>query len=140
VSGVRAGRVRFLSVTFLVALAVAGAGCGGDDEASFCSDLSDLEQSVQELGDVDVVAGGTNALKSALSDVETNATATVDAAKSDFPDETSAITDSIAALKASAGKLSSSPSAAQAATAASDAAAVVTAVNEFADATSSECE
>jgi hypothetical protein len=130
-------------VVALVALAVlvlAGAGCGGDDEPSYCAELNDLEASVRNLGDVDIVAGGTNAVRNALSEVEANARSTVDAAKSDFPDETSAISESISNLKASAQQLGASPTAEQVGRVGVDVSAVVTSVDNFADAATAECD
>jgi hypothetical protein len=130
---------RLLALLLAVA-ALAGAGCGGDDEPGYCSDLSDLQQSVTDLGDVDVVEGGKSSVTSALQKVEDNARATVDSAKSDFPDETNAIDDSIAALKTSVQELADAPTAQQGAQVAGDVAGVVNSVDDFADATRSDCE
>ena len=107
-----------------LALALAGAGCGGDDEPTYCSELNGLEESVRNLGDVNIVAGGTNAVRDALAEVEANAKSTVDAARSDFPDETSAISESISTLEASARQLGASPTAEQAGRVAADVRAV----------------
>jgi hypothetical protein len=123
----------------LVALVVVGAGCGGGDP-DYCSDVSDLEQSVKDLGSVDVVEGGRSAVTEALDDVEGNARAAVDSAKSDFPDETDAITKSISDLKASAGQLSDSPTTQQVARATADVAVVASAIEDFVGATRSECD
>ena len=112
------GRLRLL----LVAAVLLGAGCGGGNP-DYCSDVSDLEQSVKDLGSVDVVEGGRSAVTEALDEVEGNARAAVDSAKSDFPDETDAITKSISDLKASA-----------------DVGVVASAVEDFVDATKSECD
>ena len=81
------------------------AGCGGSSKPSYCSKTADLKQSVQDLGSVNIIQGGTSALTTALSTVETNAQAVVSSAKSDFPDETAAINSSISALKQSAQQL-----------------------------------
>jgi hypothetical protein len=127
---------RFLAPLLAVA-ALAGAGCGGDDQPGYCSDLDNLQQSVQDLGNVNVVEGGKSAVTDALGKVEDNARATVDSAKSDFPDQTKAIDDSIAALKTSAQDLADSPTAQQGAQVAGDVAGVVNSVDDFADATRS---
>ncbi|MBN1530485.1 MAG: hypothetical protein JW895_15590 [Thermoleophilaceae bacterium] len=124
----------------LVGMALLGAGCGGDDQPGYCSDLDDLQQSVGDLSQVDVVEGGKSAVTDALQKVETSARSTVDSAKADFPDETGAISDSVAALETSARALADSPSAAQGARVAGDVAQVVNSVDDFADATSSNCE
>jgi hypothetical protein len=129
------GRLRLL----LVAAVLLGAGCGGG-EPDYCSDASDLEQSVKDLGSVDVVEGGRSAVTEALDEVEGNARAAVDSAKSDFPDETSAVTKSISDLKSSAGELGESPTPQQVARAAADVGVVASAVEDFVDATRSECD
>jgi hypothetical protein len=123
----------------LVGLVLLGAGCGGG-EPDYCSDVSDLEQSVKDLGSVDVVAGGRSAVTDALDEVEGNARAAVDSAESDFPDETSAITKSISDLKTSAGELVDSPTPQQGARVAADVGVVASAVEDFVDATRSECD
>jgi hypothetical protein len=120
-------------------LALTAAGCGGDDPG-YCSEVSNLEQSVRDLGEVNVVEGGTNALEEALREVEANARSTVDAAKSDFPEETSAVSDSISSLTSSVEQVEGSPTSEQIARVGRDAAAAVTAVTNLVDATSSECE
>ena len=125
------------TLTMLLGLAFAAAACGG--EPDYCSEVSDLEQSVRDLGNVDVVAGGTNALRDALRRVEDEAEATIDAAKDDFPEETSAMRDGLESLRGSAGELSESPTAEDIAPVATAVAAMVTAVEEFAGAAESEC-
>jgi len=142
ISRAERGRARYLAAVGGALLAVAVAGCGGDDDdgtPGYCSQVSKLQQSVKDLGNVDVIAGGTNALKKSLQSVESNAKATVEAAKNDFPSETSAVDDSISALQESATSLSGSPSAGQAAQVATDAKAVVTSVQDLAAATQSAC-
>jgi hypothetical protein len=121
--------------TLLFGLALAVPACGGDPD--YCSDVSELEQSVRDLGDVDVVAGGTNALRDALRGVEDQAEATIEAARDDFPEETRVMRDSLDSVRQSAGELS--PTAEDIAPVATDVAAMVTAVEEFAGAAESEC-
>jgi hypothetical protein len=121
----------------LAALTLAGLACGG--EPDYCSDLNELEQSVRDLGDVDVVAGGTTALRDALRGVEDQAEATIDAARDEFPEETSAMRDSLEGLKQSARELSDSPTPDEIAPAAADVRTMVTSVEEFAGAARSEC-
>jgi hypothetical protein len=123
----------------LVAAVLVGAGCGGG-EPDYCSDVSDLEQSVKDIGSVDVVEGGRSAVNEALDEVERNARAAVDSAKSDFPDETDAITESISDLKASGGQLGESPTPQQVARVAADVGVVASAVEDFVNATRSECD
>jgi hypothetical protein len=127
-------------LVLLVALMPLAAGCGGGGSPGYCSDVDDLQQSVKDLGSVNIVAGGTNAVKEAVDKVESNAQSAVDAARSDFPEETSAIDDSIKQLKSSAGELTDSPTAQDAGRLAVDVTAVVNAVDDFVSATRSKCD
>jgi flagellar hook-associated protein FlgK len=123
-----------------VAVVVVLAGCGGSSKPSYCGKTADLKKSVQDLSGVNVVQGGTNALTSALSSVQSNANAVVSSAKSDFPDQTSAITSSIDALKKSAQSLASSPTQpAVIAQVPGQISAVVKSIQDFSSATSSKC-
>jgi hypothetical protein len=126
----------------LAACAVAAllSGCGGSSKPSYCDKTADLKKSVQDPSNVNVVQGATNALTSALSSVQSNASAVVNSAKSDFSDQTAAITSSIDALKKSAQSLASSP--AQPAVIAQvpgQISAVVKSIQDFSSATSSKC-
>jgi hypothetical protein len=123
-----------------VAIAVALAGCGGSSKPSYCSQTANLKKSVQDLGSVNIIQGGTSALTSALSTVESNAQAVVSSAKSDFPSQTAAINSSVKALKQSAQQLSSSPKPAVIAQVPGQISAVVTSVQNFSSATSSKCK
>jgi len=128
------------SVLAAVAVVVVLAGCGGSSKPSYCGKTADLKKSVQDLSGVNVVQGGTNALTSALSSVQSNANAVVSSAKSDFPDQTSAITSSIDALKKSAQSLASSPTQpAVIAQVPGQISAVVKSIQDFSSATSSKC-
>jgi hypothetical protein len=128
------------SLLAAVAVVAALAGCGGSSKPSYCGKTADLKKSVQDLSGINVIQGGTNALTSALSSVESNATAVVNSAKSDFPDQTSAITSSIDALKKSAQSLASSPTQpAVIAQVPGQISAVVKSIQDFSSATSSKC-
>jgi hypothetical protein len=114
--------------------------CDGSSKPSYCNQTASLKQSVQDLGSVNIVQGGTNALTSALSKVQTDASAVVSSAKGDFPSETSAITSSIDALKKSAQSLASSPTQpAVIAQVPAQISAVVKSVQDFSSATKSKC-
>lgn len=124
-----------------LAIAVALAGCGGSSKPSYCSKTADLKKSVQDLGSINIIQGGTSALTTALSTVESNAQAVVSSAKSDFPDQTAAINTSISALKQSAQQLSSSPTQpAVIAKVPGQISAVVSSIQDFTNATSSKCK
>lgn len=125
----------------LVALAAVAAAAGvlasgcGSSKPAYCGDRSKLEQSVKSIS----VTGGISSLKTQLQQVETDAQALVSSAKSDFPDQTSAIDTSLSQLKSSVGAIASSPSPAQLAAVASNAKSVVDAVNSFVSASKSKC-
>jgi CDGSH-type Zn-finger protein len=128
----------------IVAAVVAAAilsGCGGSSsKPSYCDQTANLKKSVQSLGSVNVLQGGTNALTSAISNVESSASAVVKSAKGDFPTETAAISSSIDALKKSAQSLASSP--AQPAVIAQipgQVSAVVKSIQDFSSSTKSKC-
>lgn len=112
---------------------VALAGCGSSKPA-YCTDRANLQNSVKGL-----TSAGISGLKSQLTQIQSDATALVNSAKSDFPTQTSAISSSVSALKNSLAALGSSPSVAQIATVTTDAANVVSSVKSFTDATSSQC-
>jgi hypothetical protein len=71
------------------ALAVAGVALAlaawGSSEPSYCSNVSDLESSGKDLGNVNVSSGGVSALESQLKKVGSSANDLVSSAKSDFP-------------------------------------------------------
>jgi len=125
----------------VVGLMLAGlllAGCGSS-KPGYCSAVNNLKASIKALPSTDVVANGTNALKSAFSEVQDNATAAVNAAKSDFPTETAAVTNSVDALSNTVKQATSSPSAATVAQLPGEVSAVVTSVQNFVKAASSKC-
>ena len=124
---------RVLPVLAAVAAVIALAGCGSSKPA-YCTDRTNLENSVKGL-----TSAGISGLKSQLKQVQSNASTLVSSAKGDFPNETSAITSSVDALKSSLTGLPSSPSAAQIATVGKDAASVVSSVKSFVDASNSKC-
>src|ERR1700733_13037745 len=122
----------------VVAVAVAfgglASGCGSSKPA-YCGERSKLEQSVKSIN----VTSGIGSLKTQLQNIETNAQALVSSAKSDFPDETSAIDTSVSKLKSDLGAIASSPSPAQLVTVATGAKSVADAVSSFVSASKSKC-
>lgn len=126
-------------VAFAAAGLVALAGCSSTSSTpAYCSDRTSLENSVKGLPSL-ASSSGISGLKSQLKKIESDATALVNSAKSDFPSQTSAIMSSVDALKSAVTALPSSPSAADIAPVAADAASVVSSVKSFTDATSSKC-
>ena len=131
---------RLWGVPAAIAVVAVLSACGGSSKPSYCDQTASLKQSVQDLGSVNIVQGGTSALTSALSKVQSDASAVVNSAKSDFPDQTSAITSSIDALKKSAQSLASSPTQpAVSAQVPAQISAVVKSVQDFSSATKSKC-
>ena len=118
---------------------VAGCGSSSSSSPSYCKDRSNLESSVKGLTSVDLKSGGTNALKTQLQKVQSDAKALVDSAKSDFPSQTDALSASVNSLETTAKQLPSSPSAGQIAALATGAASVATALKNFSDAAASKC-
>ena len=122
-----------------VAILLAATVAGCSSKPAYCTDRTNLENSVKGLTSLNFSGGVTSAIQSQVSKIQTNATALVNSAKSDFPSQTSAITSSVDALKSSVTALASDRSAANVATATKDASNVVNSVNSFNDATSSQC-
>jgi hypothetical protein len=135
----RAGRARArVSVAMVVAGAlVVVAGCGSSKPA-YCTDRSNLENSVKGLTSLSS-SSGVSGLQTQLTKIESDATSLVSTAKSDFPTETSAVKSSADALQTAVKALPSSPSAPQIAAIAADAASVVNSVNSFVSASKSKC-
>jgi hypothetical protein len=136
---VRAGRaLRPVPVAMVGVVAlVTAAGCGGGRKPAYCSDRASLNSDVKGLSGA--ASSGVSGLQSQLATIQSDATALVDSAKSDFPDETSAIKSSVDTLESAVKALPASPSTAQIAAIAADAASVASAVKSFSDAISSKC-
>jgi len=126
--------------TIMSAAAIAIAACGGSSKPSFCSSLTTLKTSVQALPTTNVIKNGTNALKSAADTVVKNAHQVVDSAKSDFPDETAAITSSVDALQTTVKDIQQGVTPALVAQAVANTASVSTAVKNFSSSASSKCD
>ncbi len=116
---------------------IALAGCGSSKPA-YCSALTNLENSVKGLTSLNA-SSGISGLQSQLKKIQSDATALVNSAKSDFPNQTSAIKSSVDALASAVKALPSNPSAGQIATVTGQATSVVNSVKSFSDASSSKC-
>lgn len=123
----------------MTTVAIAIAACGGSSKPAFCSSLTTLKTSVQALPTSDVIKNGTSALKSAADTVVKDAHQVVDSAKSDFPDETAAITSSVDALQTTVKDIQGGVTPALVAQAVGNAASVSTAVKNFSSSASSKC-
>ncbi len=78
-----------LPVAMVAAVAlIALAGCGSS-KPSYCSDRTNLENSIKNLPSV-TSSSGISGLKTQITTIQSDATSLVNAAKSDFPTQTSA--------------------------------------------------
>jgi hypothetical protein len=134
-----AGRARARMPVAMVGAAalIALAGCGSSKPA-YCSDRTNLENSIKGLTSVNL-SNGTGALKTQVKTIKSDATSLVTSAKGDFPSQTSAVKSSVDTLASAVKALPSNPSAAQTAAIAADSASVVSSVNKFVDASKSKC-
>lgn len=117
---------------------VAASGCGGSSKPAYCSDVSNLQDSVNGLQGA-VSSGGTSGLQSQLKTVESDTQSVVNSAKSDFPDQTGAIKSSVDTLSSDVTALPANPTASQIAAIAADTTNVANSVKSFSDATNSKC-
>ena len=129
--------IRVLPAVAVAAGIVAAAGCSSSKPA-YCTDRTTLQNSVKDLTS-SISSRDFSNLKSQAGTVQTDATALASSAKSDFPDQTSAITSSVGTLKTAVQALPPSPSAADIATVAQPAASVVSSVNTFMNDSNSKC-
>ena len=123
----------------LAAAALVAAGCGGSDKPAYCSNVSDLEQSVSDLKSVQPNSAIVSTLQTDLQKVQSNANAVVSSAKQDFPNQTSALESSVSSLSTSIKQLPPSPTPQQLFALAPQINSVVTAAQGFSSATSSAC-
>jgi hypothetical protein len=121
----------------ITALAIALAGCG---KPSYCSKVSDLKRSVQQIRHIDPLSTGSTSVVHTVNGIEKSTDAAINAAKSDFPKETQALSSTYAALKGTATQVSGGrTSRANLTTLAVQAAAFANAVDDFKTATNSNC-
>jgi hypothetical protein len=139
--GSHARAVTAWGASFAAALAIAigMAGCGGSDEPGYCADRAALEQSLADLGEVDVRADGLDALTQQLRVVQRDASALVTSTREEFGPEASALRSAIAQLEGSARAALADPSAELVSAVAADASSVASAFGELSDAVSADC-
>ena|SRR6185437_15692878 len=134
----RSGPKRALVACVAVLGLLAASGCGSSSKPAYCTSRANLESSIKGLTDLSV-SSGLSGLQAQLTKIQSNANALVSSAKSDFPNETSAIKSSVNALADTVRAFPSTPSANEIATLARQAAGAVTAVQNFYNSTSSKC-
>jgi hypothetical protein len=133
-------RLTLVALMALAAIAVAVTGCGSSSKPEYCSNVSELEESVDELGNVQLESGFLDTLEADLSKVRKNADAVVTSAKEDFPSESSALESSVSSLSDTIDKLPPSPTTEQLLPLAPEISDTVNAAEEFSSATESACE
>ncbi len=114
------------------------AGCGGSSKPAYCTDRTNLENSIKNLPSV-TSSSGVSGLKSQINTIVSDANSVVSSAKSDFPNQTSAVKTSVAGLQTAVKALPASPSASQIAAIGLSAKNVVTSVQGLTNATKSAC-
>jgi hypothetical protein len=130
--------MRMMAALLAVALTAALAGCGSSKPA-YCTNVDNLKTSVKALPHTNVVQNGLSSLETAVTKVQTNATAVVNSAKSDFPSETTALKNSVTTLDTTVKQAVKSPSAATLAQIPGQVSAVVTSAKNLESSTSSKC-
>ena len=134
-----------LHAALILAVAVAAAslvaaGCGGSSKPDYCSKVSDLQQSVNDLKGVQLQSGALSTIQTDVQKVQSNATAVVSSAKQDFPTQTSALQSSVSTLSATINALPSAPTPQQLLPLAPQIRSVGTASQDLSNATNSACD
>ena len=124
----------------LAVAALVAAGCGGSSKPDYCSDVSDLQQSVNDLKGVQLQSGALSTIQTDVQKVQSNATAVVSSAKQDFPSQTSALQSSVSTLSATINALPQSPTAQQLVPLVPQIRSVGTAAQNLSNATNSACD
>jgi hypothetical protein len=133
--------LRFAMATVGVVALIVLAGCGGSSKPAYCTDRTNLENSVKGLTSLKLSSGisGISGLQSQAKTIQSDATSLANSAKGDFPSQTSDIKASVNDLSSALKAITSTPSASQIASVATSAASVATSVKSFVDASSSKC-
>ena len=124
----------------LAAAALVAAGCGSSSKPAYCSNVSDLQQSVTDLKSLQLNSAVVSTLQTDLQKVQSNANAVVSSAKQDFPSQTSALESSVSSLSATVKQLPPSPTPQQLLSLVPQVDSVVTAAQGFSSATKSACD
>lgn len=125
----------------MLALAVTAvlAGCGSSSKPAYCTNVANLKSSVKALPSTNVVQNGVSSLESAVTKVLTNAQAVVSSAKSDFPNETTALKSSVNTLSTTVKQAAQSHSVSTLAQIPTQVSAVVTAAKNLEHSTATKC-
>lgn len=128
-----------LAAALALGLALGVAGCGDSDQPAYCDDRAALEQSLRDLGEVDVGAGGLDALTAQLRQVQRDASALVSSAREEFGPEAAALRSSIARLGTSVRTAVEDPSPQRVSDVAADASDATAAFGELSNAVGGNC-
>jgi hypothetical protein len=135
-----ASRMVLIGVMALAVAVLAAAGCGSSSKPAYCGNVTDLQNSVSSLKNVQLGSNTISTLKTDLQKVQTNANAVVSSAKQDFPNQTSALQASVSTLSNSINTLPPSPTPQQLLPLAPQVASAVSATDNLKSATSSACD
>lgn len=136
----RSHRGVVIAALALIAMALLVTACGGSSKPEYCSDVSSLEGSVEELKGVELQSGALATVEADLKNVQADADAVVSSAKQDFPNETSAVKTSVASLSTATQGLPATPTPQELAVLAASVKSVATAAEELTSASRSACE
>ena len=137
------GRRAALPLIVLLSAAALLAGCGSSSSTSqptYCSAVSDLEDSVNNLPSADDVKNnGVSALKSALTQVQHDAGTVVNEAQSAFSSQTTAVKTSVDTLSTNVNQIANTPTPQAIAQLPAQISSVTTSTKDLQSAVSSEC-
>jgi hypothetical protein len=123
----------------LLAAAIGIGACGGSANPAYCEDRAALEQSLTDLGNVDVRTQGVEALEARLKEVQSDANALARSAQDEFGPEASALKSAVATLEAAVQRAIAAPSAQSVSDVAAGVSSVTAAFGRLSDAVSSHC-
>lgn len=142
--GLRADRIRRVVgvlVITVVSLSFA-AGCGSDGESSedaFCEAGDNLRTNVEGIAEIDVIAGGTDAISEKFSAIQSDLQQLQDSGSDVASDEISLLESAVDELDSALGALGDDISVEAALAVANSAASVVTAAGDVLDRLSTTC-
>lgn len=126
------------TIPILLALSVVGVACGDDDASPVCDARDDLEASVEQLREVDVVDDGLDALRDAIAAVSDDLSTLRAEAASDLEPEIDAVRSALDDLRSAVESGGSPAEVAQSTVAGFD--ELSTSWNELTDAAQSVCD
>jgi hypothetical protein len=127
------------SALVAVVAGLAVGGCSSSSDADLCSSADALRSSIDDLGNVQVLEDGTQALRQAFSDVSDDMDRLVQHARNEFSGQVAAVTSSLGDLGTAMDSLGSPPSAASLRAVGSATRAVVEDAGVLVDDVSSSC-